>query len=340
MTANTSHRLNWIAILQGWAIFLVVAGHATLRSEIEGTQWYQPVGDVVSDFAYSFHMPLFVFVSGYLFAYTRIGKGKSYFDLLKSKFIRFGCPFLFFTLVGIVLKNMFGEFMERPTQISFAELANAFLYPADGPLCEFWFLAVLMWYFFLSPLFTAATNSKIGSAVTFIALAALNIWAPVSSTLFCAYNAQLLAVYFAAGIIVQRYGLFEWKGKSLYISAAVAAILYTVSFATRQYTPAIITALCGIWLSVELARVADRHVPKLFSSYRNYTYQIYLLAIYFQVVVRLTYERYLSLEWFYPAFIAGIAAGLYLPVIISRATERFGNRAARLCLGLDTKRPK
>lgn len=341
MSENTTHhRLNWIAILQGWAMLVVVVGHASLRSEMAGTQWYQPVGAVLYHFAYSFHMPIFIFVSGYLFAYTRIGKDNSYFDLLKSKFIRFGCPFLFFSSAGIILKSLFGEFMERPAQISFSGLANAFLYPINGPIREFWFLAVLMWCFFLSPLLTIATDSKARSAATFVALAALNLWSPVTSQLFCADMAQKFAIYFVAGIIVQRYRPTGSDGKSQYISAVAAAILYAVSFATRQYTPPLITALCGIWLSVALARIADRHIPRLFSSYRNYTYQIYLLAIYFQVAIRLAYERYLSVEWFYPTFIAGIVTGLYVPVIIARATERFGNRLARLCLGLDTKRPK
>lgn len=54
--------------------------------------------------AYSFHMPLFIMISGYLFYITRIDKGASYRKTLTDKFKRLGIPYLFFTVFAFFLK--------------------------------------------------------------------------------------------------------------------------------------------------------------------------------------------------------------------------------------------
>lgn len=61
-------KINWLLILQGWAMLWVVIGHSTLVNSGEG-----PIWDVVLiRVAYSFHMPLFMLVSGWLFYLTRL----------------------------------------------------------------------------------------------------------------------------------------------------------------------------------------------------------------------------------------------------------------------------
>ena len=61
-------KINWLLILQGWAMLWVVIGHASLGKVGEGPEWE----NALFRFAYSFHMPLFIFVSGYLFNMTRL----------------------------------------------------------------------------------------------------------------------------------------------------------------------------------------------------------------------------------------------------------------------------
>lgn len=76
-------------ILRGIAIFLVVFGHATFKenfiSNISGTallQWSV-------EFIYTFHMPLFFFISGF-FAYKlfKIRNINDYYTFIKYKFIK------------------------------------------------------------------------------------------------------------------------------------------------------------------------------------------------------------------------------------------------------------
>lgn len=65
-------KINWLLILQGWAMLLVVVGHAFIGKAGQGPAWE----NVLFHFAYSFHMPLFMLVSGWLFYHTRLNISK------------------------------------------------------------------------------------------------------------------------------------------------------------------------------------------------------------------------------------------------------------------------
>ncbi len=99
--------------------------------------------------AYSFHMPLFIMISGYLFYITRIDKGASYRKTLTDKFKRLGIPYLFFTVFAFFLKVYVGG-VERPVTLSLKSFVSAFVRPFEGPVAkEMWFVAVVLLYFSL-----------------------------------------------------------------------------------------------------------------------------------------------------------------------------------------------
>lgn len=61
-------KINWLLILQGWAMLWVVIGHSCIGQAGHGPIWE----NALFKFAYSFHMPLFMLVSGWLFYLTRL----------------------------------------------------------------------------------------------------------------------------------------------------------------------------------------------------------------------------------------------------------------------------
>ena len=70
----TKKKINWLLILQGWAMLWVVIGHSFLGIAGEGPAWE----NALFRFAYSFHMPLFMLVSGWLFYLTRLKASEAY----------------------------------------------------------------------------------------------------------------------------------------------------------------------------------------------------------------------------------------------------------------------
>lgn len=80
-------RINWIDWAKVFAIYLVALGHLLSKTGSEG---------YIFNFIYSFHMPFFFFISGYLF---RI-KENGFVDFLKSSFRSLLVPYILLNLIG------------------------------------------------------------------------------------------------------------------------------------------------------------------------------------------------------------------------------------------------
>lgn len=82
------NRIVWIDTLRGIGITLVVMGH------------YYTSDSFANTYIYTFHVPLFFFVSGYLF---KSGRHSGYLDILKNKVRTRIVPYLFFFLVSYAI---------------------------------------------------------------------------------------------------------------------------------------------------------------------------------------------------------------------------------------------
>ena len=63
MSQNVKNRIEWIDYSKGILIILVIAGHAIPEFDLHL--------DYLAHFIYSFHMPAFFILSGYLFRYKK-----------------------------------------------------------------------------------------------------------------------------------------------------------------------------------------------------------------------------------------------------------------------------
>ena len=108
-------KINWISILQGWAMLWVVVGHSFIGSANHPEMWPLYVR-VLYKFAYSFHMALFMFTSGYLFFMTRLADGENkwpYQKVIIDKAKRLLLPGIVFSLLAFILKIAFPAEMSR-----------------------------------------------------------------------------------------------------------------------------------------------------------------------------------------------------------------------------------
>lgn len=167
-------KINWLLILQAWAMLWVVIGHAFLGKHNAGPEWETMLGTI----AYSFHMPLFMLVSGWLFYLTRLNisklnregyesvnderqsNGWTYWAIVKDKAIRLLLPGLMFSIIAFALKIAFPDEISRQTGLSLNEIVHAYLYPYDNPFRELWFIAVLFIFFLITPLWQVLLKRK------------------------------------------------------------------------------------------------------------------------------------------------------------------------------------
>ncbi|WP_042330692.1 acyltransferase family protein [Desulfosporosinus orientis] len=87
-------RVAWIDILKGIGIFLVVWGHSNLLLTSFNDFSY------ITKYIYSFHMPLFFFISGYLNALV---KNKSFRQLITRKTNTLIIPYLSFSIITVLI---------------------------------------------------------------------------------------------------------------------------------------------------------------------------------------------------------------------------------------------
>lgn len=89
-------RLHWLDVVKGIAIILVVMGHVTSNYINDNNIEIAGSFRILHSFIYSFHMPLFMFISGYLFSSSLM---KDYKTTALSKLIAYGIPYVVFSVV-------------------------------------------------------------------------------------------------------------------------------------------------------------------------------------------------------------------------------------------------
>jgi fucose 4-O-acetylase-like acetyltransferase len=129
-------RLDAFDILKGIAILLVVLGHSLPSSKI---------GDLISNFIYSFHMPLFFIVSGYFY------KTRPLLEQIKKDIFGLLLPYIIFCIV----LTIYGLFRDLYGGISFPHETTRWFricfygsYNPNVPLGyvgPIWFLLAMFW---------------------------------------------------------------------------------------------------------------------------------------------------------------------------------------------------
>lgn len=333
------NKINWLLILQGWAMLWVVIGHSFIGSLDNKAEW--PAYErILMDVAYSFHMPLFMLVSGWLFYLTRLkinkliggGGGKwPYKSIVWDKTIRLLLPGLVFSLLAFVVKIAFSGEVARQTGFSFREFIMAFVYPYDNPFREMWFIVTLYILFLLTPLWQFALKQNWTKWVLVLILVLLHFFHPETKFLsldkVCSH-----AIWFYIGLLISKENYVDKLiGKKPWLTVWAGIIIYVVGC----YTDSFITTIGGITISFGLALIADKQVPKLFFTFRDYTYQIFLIGIFAQMFVKILY-RHVSMPYIVTYFLC-MLLGLYVPVVISKIIEKINCKPLSLSVGLKAK---
>lgn len=127
------HRIDWIDALKGFAILTVVIGHCITDSLSSQTfPEYAALLQMMGDAIYSFHMPLFFMISGYVFYLT-----KSY-RKWKTKVLDFSIVYVIWSTLMWFSKYMMSGDVNHPVTI--IDLVSI----VYKPIMVYWYLYVLI----------------------------------------------------------------------------------------------------------------------------------------------------------------------------------------------------
>lgn len=201
MSVGEKRRWKEIDVLYTIGIILVLIGHSHSSdwSIFRGT-----ILDKVILFIYTFHMPLFFFISGFLFHNSKAIEAKGYKSWVFEKAIRLLSPYLFWSLIAAVPKY----WVENR---SFAGVGKAiidvFINPRASVWGHFWFLPVLFLTYVIFGALKSVSGRTLGEQKMIVGLLVTTL-----IIYFLPIKTPLLGLADLHGVVF----LCRWNGRELF----------------------------------------------------------------------------------------------------------------------------
>ena len=303
-----------VDIAIGIAIILVVYGH--LLFNVKDLDWFVNSRRLI----YGFHMPLFMFFSGFLMSYTYkpVNTIKDYFVFLKKKVRKFSPPYLLFSLIFLIFDYVFYGF--TMTELKETVL-SIFIYPAEGSAGFLWYVYVLLEFYIIFPLLMMiAKNHLIKLLIFSVAIQFMKVPELFGLNFFAFY-----LVFIVLSIIATKYLDLYYKYLSKLGLIFVAQFVIILSFTVIGYIQPLkaITGLSAIpaihYISLKLLslKVSNRLI-----YVGQHSFYIYLMNTLIMGALFLFFTKILeinNLELISPVL---MVSGVYIPILIYKKIIR------------------
>lgn len=317
-----------INIARGIGIFLVVLGHSFPTDDYNNNfLWVY-----IHKFIYSFHMPLFFFISGFCaIKIYEITDVKKYTDYVKNKFKRLMVPYFLVTFMAIPIKLLMNRFAQRPVTLS-KLVIDILIYPWDNPIIFFWFIYTLFLIFLTVPLLNKISTKYV--MILFIIINLLPIHYPKLlniSGLIC------YITYFYIGILIRKgYSKFTRLEHKGLISLVCFFVLTFVNYINMNFTlmqgSNIVVAIIGIICCLCIASsIKNNSVGSFFDILGKYSFDIYLFSWFFQTGSRVVF--YQILKFNYNVVIVIMILAGFLPILLSKTILNKSDIVSKFILG-------
>lgn len=317
-----------MTMLSIWGIVLVVLGHSGFEETIIQQNLY-----VIHSWIYSFHMPLFFMVSGYLFSLTNIDfKSIDYAAFMKKKVIRLLIPYFALGVVLYGIKFIFSRFSHAERVFSVENFFKMFIAPScEGSTMGYlWYVFTLFVIFFI-----VVTLCKIGFDFRRVHVCLLGVFVSWACYILLPGTAWLSASavmrylpYFVIGIMFQVFESsvpkYMFGGGNLIITIVLSVALCFVEVPSSYvWCLEILRAFVGLVMSVSLCTILLKipFVEQWILPLGRFSYSIYLLSWFGQYMVKMLVVNLLNLHWL-AVVVSMFLAGLAFPVAVCLIVEK------------------
>lgn len=307
-----NNRIEWIDALKGFAILTVVIGHCADGILSAGMySQYKFELQALYDAIYSFHMPLFFIVSGFVFWLS-----KSY-TKYKSKIFDFVIVYLIWYFLTWLVKFLLGAKVNK--QVGFEELLGIFYHP----IAPMWYLYVLIIFYLI---FSVLNIKK----VTFPVVALCGVVAITSKIMnlnIGVINQLLYHAYFfiMGGYIVQTKLYTKLKTPHVCMSCMVLAFniyLYFNHVMIGVYVNAFkIFVVANIASLICFYAIVKMKVYEVMKVMGENTLQIYVIHCFVTAGLRLVF-KVAGINSLLLYMVVGTILGVLIPVFIAKFCTR------------------
>ena len=301
---SDSNRFVIIDNMYTFGMLLVLLGHIGLTPAFNDTYLHRWI--------YSFHMPLFFWIAGFLF-----NKGPKGVKFVVRKAKRLLIPLIVLTTVAFLPKVFLSSFALRPIDGGWISYLESLFIPSDNPVQPLWFLMVLFCVYVVGVLCSNILNrdnyfwgwlvigmlsafaSYIYSEVEFLGISRVLYYFP----------------YFCLGVVSRKLKVIEYYGLfSIIYSVILFCLLCVLAYySLNKY----LSALVGLAFSISFIGWLCKIGIPFFPHLRNYTFCIYLLQWFPLVFVRIVFFNLLNLNIWICYFLMFIS-GLFIPILIAK----------------------
>lgn len=319
---SENNRFRYIDILYVIGIILVVFGHSHPLNEDWFGTWYSDL----NAFIYTFHMPLFFFIGGYLMVFSKSVEKLGYFKWALGKILKFLIPYLVLTVLAYFPKAMLGDTSDA-VELSFEYFfSTTFLIPRIGVWGHFWFIPTFLTLDLIWGAWRALINKgKALYIAIFAVLTAVSIYlafCPILTDYFVLYDISQVALFYALGIITALVKpIFwdkHWKNWSwIVICVAGTFFLYPYGNFRIRTTPIInfVVGMMLVWLCWNLAKsLTSLKFTKYAEKLTQYNFSIYIYSWPAQAVLDAILRR-LGVNWLVIIAILFVS-GFIFPLLI------------------------
>ncbi|WP_424503853.1 acyltransferase family protein [Psychrilyobacter sp.] len=323
--------INSVSFLQVFGIILVVMGHIGYPNYIETFLFH---------WIYSFHMPLFLFISGYLFKHT-YKANTTYIDFIKKKVVRLIIPYVIISSIAYVPKYILNSFAIRKVELTLKSFIHRFFYPDTNPIIFFWFLPtlfIILITFFIIQKLLNDNNFKYSLELGLLITLALNLIVKFDTKLlningvFHYYFFFYLGYYFYCKEKI-FYKIFFLKTKNTLFLLLGITLLNTFFYTQELPILNIVISILGIFFSISLGEFYKTNNFKFLNHLYGFSFTIYLLSWFPQIFIRITFFQILKLN-FYVGFIFSVVLGIYVPFVIGSFIKNKGFKQIQKLVGI------
>ena len=318
-------RILWLDAARGIGMVLVVLGHA-----ISDTAMDNPLFSRLFYFLYSFHMPLFFFISGYCGSKAiKCDTISDKCEYIQLRFSRLMIPYFFIGVCYIPLKAVLAKFSSTPVQLNDVLFE---MLKGNNPNYQLWTLYVL---FFIALIVCVLANQKNNEILMMTILGILQILS-VKSSSGIVKNILFELPFFYAGILCKKHNWLAGKrNKGVGMTAfALLVIINCLVVVSGEHYLKIATGYCGIVASCFVAMQITKTVRNPFVTIGKYGMDIYILANAVQVAVRIVFLKALGINGIVCCVLSTVL-GVLVPIIISNCFIRKFAWTRKMVLGMD-----
>jgi peptidoglycan/LPS O-acetylase OafA/YrhL len=301
-----------LQLLRGFAIFLVVLMHSLVYYDQTETNLDNAVVNIIV----SFLMPMFFFISGFFGCkFFLLNRGEVRL-LFVQQCKRLGSVYFFYSMLAVLFKLPLSSFVHRPIQPG-RTFVDILLHPLSNPLMDLWFIYTLFIIQAVMLLINGLLHPDYRNPITACVIGGLLVGANLGSrmlpenTLLGLHFVAKNSIYFYLGFVVGLRGaaIQIWLSRRRRTMLVLGILYFAYAFWNWRYLPPFATlsipcAAIGIvswWvLGIQLS-MTPSPLTRFFRILGNYSYEIYLNASFFQVVV-----------------------GIMIPLLVDRLTPALG----------------